>query len=227
MSPLKIIHFSDILCVWAYIGDTNLGKLAENFEDRIDVETRFCSVFPDSHGKISAGWSDRGGFNGYSEHVQQVADRFPEITLHSKVWSTTRPKSSASPHLFIKALELLDSGEPDAHFQKRIAFKAAAALRKAFFVEARDISDWSVQREISMDLGFDFDDVRNKIETGEAIAKLAADYEVSQSFHVRGSPTYILNEGRQALFGNISYGILAANVAELLSEQQELSGSMC
>ena len=44
---------------------------------------------------------------------------------------------------------------------------------------------------------------------------------------MQGSPTYILSEGRQILFGNISYGILEANVSELLSEKRTESGSVC
>jgi len=73
----------------------------------------------------------------------------------------------------------------------------------------------------------EFDDVLKKIETGEAIAKLAADYELAQSLRVHGSPTYILSEGRQILFGNISYNILEANVAELLAEKRHKTGSDC
>ena len=100
-------------------------------------------------------------------------------------------------------------------------------LRTAFFTQAKDISDWSVQRAVSEKIGVDFDAVQRKIETGEAIAKLAADYELGQALHVQGSPTYILSEGRQILFGNISYGILEANVSELLSEKRTESGSVC
>ena len=84
-----------------------------------------------------------------------------------------------------------------------------------------------MQRDIADRIGVDFDEVRRKIETGEAIADLAADYEMGQSLHVQGSPTYILNDGRQILFGNISYGILEANVSELLSERSNETGSVC
>ena len=64
----------------------------------------------------------------------------------------------------------------------------------------------------------DFDEVLKGIESGQAIARLAADYDLGQSQNVQGSPTYILNEGRQRLFGNIGYSILAANVKELIAD---------
>ncbi len=34
---------------------------------------------------------------------------------------------------------------------------------------------------------------------------------------VQGSPTYVFNEGRQMLYGNVGYRIIEANVRELLS----------
>jgi predicted DsbA family dithiol-disulfide isomerase len=227
MSALKIVHFSDVLCVWAYIGQASLFRLVEKFGDRVEVEEHFCSVFPDSQTKINKAWGDRGGFNGYADHVKTVAKEFENVSIHDGVWSKVRPKSSASPHLFIKAIKLLECEATEGTFFNRLSNRAAKELRAAFFAEAQDISDWAVQRAIGEKIGMAFDDVLKKIETGEAIAKLAADYELAQSLRVHGSPTYILSEGRQILFGNISYNILEANVAELLSEKRDEIGSDC
>jgi protein-disulfide isomerase len=73
----------------------------------------------------------------------------------------------------------------------------------------------------------DFADVLQRIETGEAIARLSADYDLAQGMGVQGSPTYILNEGRQKLFGDVGYRILAANVTELLAHARGGEGSLC
>jgi predicted DsbA family dithiol-disulfide isomerase len=227
MSVLKIVHFSDVLCVWAFVGQASLFRLVEQFGDKVQVEEHFCSVFPDTQTKISKTWQERGGFSGYAEHVKVISNAFENLRIHDDVWSKVRPKSSASPHLFIKAIELLDYEATESGFSNPLSNRAAKELRSAFFAQARDISDWTIQRTIAEKIGVDFDEVRKKIETGEAIAKLAADYELGQSLHVQGSPTYILNEGRQMLFGNISYGILEANVAELLSEKNNETGSVC
>lgn len=227
MTALKIVHFSDVLCVWAYVGQASLLRLVEKFGDRIEVEEHFCSVFPDTHTKIEKAWRDRGGFCGYADHVKTVANGFENVSIHDDVWSKVRPKSSASPHLFIKAIELIENDAIKATFLDRLSVRAARELRTAFFAQAQDISDWTVQRAISAKIGVDFDAVRQKIENGEAIAKLAADYELGQSLRVQGSPTYILSEGRHILFGNISYRILEANVSELLSEKRDEIASAC
>jgi len=227
MPPLKLVHFSDILCVWAYIGQTPLFRIAERFRDQLDIEVHYCSVFPDTQAKISTLWHDKGEFEGYARHVKDVASGFEDVRIHNDTWSKTRPFSSASPQLFIKAVELLEKDVDAVTFQSRLSVKAAKILRSAFFMDALDISDWSVQKQVSEQIGVKFADVCKKMETGEAMAKLASDYELGQKTGVKGSPTYILNSGRQIMFGNISYGILEANIAELLREQNELNASLC
>ncbi len=227
MSPLKMVHFSDILCIWAFIGQSPLHRLAERFGDQVEIEVHYTSVFPDTKAKISRLWGNKGGFDGYAHHVQDVARGFDDIKVHQKVWSETRPLSSASPHLFLKAVELVAQDECALDYRSRLSVRAARALRSAFFEDAQDISDWSVQKDVSEGIGLEFSDVRKRIETGEAMAKLTSDYELAQTAGVKGSPTYVINNGRQILFGNISYAILEANVAEVLKEQNQLKASPC
>ncbi|WP_425043458.1 DsbA family oxidoreductase [Primorskyibacter sp. S87] len=231
MSQVRIAHFSDVLCIWAYAGQRNLYQLIETFGDNVVVDVHFCSVFPDTQTKISKAWRDRGGFEGYGAHVQDVAAKFDGLTVNPSVWTDVRPRSSASPHLFIKAIELMEQ-EPQgaswpSHFTDQLSVRAAMELRAAFFADAQDISNWAVQRQVCDKIGLSFDKVLKKIETGEAIARLAADYELGQSLGVQGSPTYLMNEGRQKLYGNVGYGILEANISGLLREERSESASSC
>ena len=73
MAPVKLVHFSDVLCIWALVGQGNLQRLAQEFGQDVEIEVHFCSVFPDTQTKITKAWAARGGFGGYAEHVQGVA----------------------------------------------------------------------------------------------------------------------------------------------------------
>ena len=84
-----------------------------------------------------------------------------------------------------------------------------------------------MQREIAGLLHVDFDKILNKFKTGEAIARLTKDYDLAQLHGIEGSPTYVINEGRQKLFGNVSYGVIAANVNEMLASQGADAASLC
>ena len=229
MPTAQIDHFSDILCVWAYASQSNFDRLTAEFGDRITINIHFCSVFPDTWTKIASQWTDRGGFDGYANHVQGIAGKFENLPIHSDAWAKTRPRSSASPHLFIKAVELIEQEGfiSKAPVAERPSILAARELRSAFFTRAEDVSDWDVQREIAGLLHVGFDNILNKLKTGEAIARLTKDYHLAQLHGIEGSPTYVINEGRQKLFGNVSYGVIAANVNEMLASQSADAASLC
>jgi len=44
---------------------------------------------------------------------------------------------------------------------------------------------------------------------------------------VRGSPTLLLNQGRQKLYGNVGYGVIEATIQELLREPDAGEVSWC
>ena len=100
--PIEIQHFSDVLCVWAYIGHRRVEELANTFGERIEIRTRYCPVFTDVAGKIAGKWQHKGGFDGYAAHVHEVAGQFPHIELHANTWHEARPTSSARSSLAVE-----------------------------------------------------------------------------------------------------------------------------
>ena len=52
--PLAIDHFSDILCIWAYVADARMSELAAQFGGRVTVTWRCLSVFGNVPGKMTA-----------------------------------------------------------------------------------------------------------------------------------------------------------------------------
>lgn len=227
MPKIEICSYSDILCIWAYVAERRLEELAENFGDRIAINTRFCSVFPDAWGKIE---KKKDGFKGYNRHVKQVAELYPHITVHDEVWLTARPRTSFSPHVFLKAVALVERDDRNAEalpFLKSPSTLAAREMRIAFFTKAKDISDWQVHKEIAERIDIDYGKVDEKIRSSEAVAAVAADYDLAQKHGILGSPTVLMNEGRQKLFGNVGYRLLEANVQELLRRKPENEASWC
>jgi predicted DsbA family dithiol-disulfide isomerase len=226
---VDITYFSDVLCIWAYVAQARLEAIPRTFGRDVAIRPRFCSVFGDARGKIAAGWRDRGGFAGYSRHVQEIATRFPHIEVHPDTWLKTRPASSASPHLFITALRQIEAERPEnpASTGDSGAEAVAHAFRRAFFAEARDIADWDVQCAIAESFGVDIGAVERKFRDGTAFAGLAADYQDAERMRIEGSPTFVLNEGRQKLFGNVGFRIIEANIREMLQAPAETQASWC
>lgn len=226
MSAVRISYYSDVLCIWAYAAERRLQELTDAFGDQISIDSHYCSVFPDAWGKIEG----RGGFEKFNAHLREVAARFPHITVNDAVWLRGRPRTSASPHQFLKAVELVDrdSGDPATRpYLERLSTRAAREVRLAFFAEAQDVSDWNVQRDIAARLGIDYGKIEDRLRSSEALAALTIDYSLAADNGIAGSPTFYMNEGRQKLFGNVGYRLLEANVQELLRQPKEDEASWC
>lgn len=219
-----VTYFSDVLCIWAYISQIRLDQLAAEYGDRITMEEKFCSVYPDARSKTHNAWKDRGGYEAMNKTFQNIASKYPHISIHEDVWTKTQPRTSSSVHLFLKAIQLSDE---DVTFTDLASTKAISQFRSAFFAEARDISDWKVQGEIAEELGLDVDTIKSKIHSSEAAASLDADLKLASDLHIKGSPTFVMNEGRQVLFGNVGYKLIEANVEELFRKQNGDAASWC
>lgn len=219
-----VTYFSDALCIWAYVSQVRLDQLAAEYIDRITIEEKFCSVFPDARAKTAATWKDKGGYSAMNQNFQKMTTMFPHISVHEDVWTKVQPRTSSSVHLFLKAIQLLDE---DAASTDLNSTKAIRQFRTAFFAEARDVSDWHVQGEIAEELRLDVDAIRDKIHSSEAAAALDADLKLADSLGVKGSPTFVMNDGRQMLFGNVGYKLIEANVEELYREQSGDAASWC
>jgi len=224
MKTVPIVYYSDVLCVWAYFAQLRLDAIKRTYGDRVQFDYRFCSVFGDSARKISSAWAAKGRYEGFNAHILHAASAFPETKVNPNIWLAARPASSMAPHLFLKAIQL---GALEGEWAIDVLERAITAMRGAFFEDGRDISDQDVHREVAESVAVEMAVVMRFIRSGRAHAALASDYKDADAAGVQGSPTFILNEGRQKLFGNVGYRIIEANIEELLRTPTSDQASWC
>ena len=229
MNVVEITYFSDVLCVWAYVSQARIDAVKEKFRAAVRIENRFCSVFGDTARKITSSWKDRRGYEGFNAHLRQVAERFPHIEIHPDIWLKTRPLTSASAHLFMTAVQQWEhqsevtGGQSAANIFDQVMW----SFRCAFFRDCRDISRWDVQCEIAEELGVNVNAIEECIHGGAAFARLAGDYQDADKMRIEGSPSFVLNEGRQKLYGNVGFHVMEANIQELLLTPRTDEASWC
>ncbi len=230
--PIGLSCYSDVLCVWAYVSEIRLNELREKLGDKVNINYHFISIFGCTQRRIGDGWKDRGGFEGFSDHVTNVGKDSPQVEINPDVWRTTRPKTSATAHLFLKAVQLLEinndiPAEIIEENNNRTLFEELAwHIRCAFFSDCQDIAQLEVLYNIAESLGLPCNQIEKLINDGTALAALCCDGELRDKHKIEGSPTYLLNDGRQKLYGNVGYRIIEANVEELL-ERPEGMASWC
>jgi len=223
MAKVTLDYFTDVLCIWAYVAQIRLDELHQQFDQDIQVNEHFITLFGNTEKRIGEGWKNKGGFDGFNQHVMHVAEQFPHLKINPEVWKSCRPTSSANSHLYLKSVQLLvnENKISNSNFQQFIW-----NIRSAFFKDAADISDIKILRKLAEEISLPIDLIQDKLDSGSAIAALCADMELREQFKLEGSPTYLLDNGRQKLYGNVGYRILEANFQELL-ERPEGIASWC
>lgn len=214
--PLIVDYYSDILCVWAWIAQRRIDELNKKHQNSIFIQHNYIDVFGNVAMKIENQWQQKGGYAAYAEHVQASVSAFEDAHVNERVWMDLRPTTSANAHMVLKAIHIA--------FGHDRSVQAALMYRKAFFIEALDISDMNVLLNLAEAHKFDVQEFSKFINDGSAMAALMKDYQTSKLLSLKGSPSYILDGGRQTLYGNVGYRVLLANIEELQrNPQQEAS----
>ena len=226
------MYFTDVLCIWAYLAQIRIDELKAKFGGDVILQKHFIPVFGSVNSKMENNWGEQGGVAAYCGHVQTVAKKFGHIEIHPDVWVKNTPTTSTSCHVFLKAIQILVENKivsatvVSDGIKKNVFELAVWKMRVAFFKEAIDISALSEQMKIAENLGLPVDKIKNLIESGAAFAGLDDDLQLKEKYGVSGSPTLVLNEGRQIIYGNVGYRVIEANIQELLT-QPEYQASWC
>jgi predicted DsbA family dithiol-disulfide isomerase len=219
---IKVKYFSDVLCVWAYIAQIRVDELQRNFADDIEVEQHFITLFGNTQKRIGEGWKEKGGFDGFNRHVLEVGREYEHCRIHPDVWVGCQPSSSANAHLFLKAVDIhLKQSDMPSSQQQQVFNDLVWRVRCAFFEEARDISHFSVLFELANEFSITREMIQPLLDNGLALAEVFAEHDLKEKFKLEGSPTFVFNNGRQKLYGNVGYKIIEANILELLSDNSE------
>lgn len=211
-------YYSDVLCVWAWIAQRRIDELSTELGEKVALRYHYIDIFGDTETKIQKQWADKGLYQGFADHVVTSAAPYPDAKVSSKIWTGTQPTTSANAHLVLKAIELI--------YGKEDSQTMALAVRKAFFERAQDIGELAVLYSLIACHGLDETLVARKLGNGQALAALLSDYQSAQQMSLKGSPSYIIDNGRQVLYGNVGYRVLLANIEEII-KQPKNEASWC
>ncbi|RLA45252.1 MAG: disulfide bond formation protein DsbA [Gammaproteobacteria bacterium] len=211
--PLIIDYYSDILCVWAWIAQRRIDEVNQKLAGQVEFCYYYVDVFGDTASKMNVQWKDKGGYKGFAKHVQTSAAAFEDAPVNARIWTEVRPASSANAHLILKAVEI--------SYDQKKSIDIALMLRRAFFVDALDVSNLDVLSDLVAAVGLDRKAINASIRDGSAMAALMRDYQRCKQQNIKGSPSYVLDGGRQLLYGNVGYRVLHANIEELSKNPRE------
>lgn len=217
-APLIINYYTDILCVWAWVAQRRIDELEDQWHEKIEFRPHYIDLFGDTASRIGKQWKDRGGYEAFGNHVLTSSASYENAPVNQDIWKKIRPATSANAHLVLKAVELA--------YSTPASFSFATTVRKSFFVDMLDIGQLENLLSLAGKNEFDADKLQFHIENGTAMAALMQDYQNAQKLGLKGSPSWVMNDGRQILYGNVGYRILNANIKEII-EYPSSEASWC
>ena len=223
---LTIDYYSDTLCIWAYTAKIKIDEMKKQFAGQISINYRYTPLFVDMHAMLEENWADKGGLQGYNTIMHKLNGMFPYVEVHPDIGLKNLPRSSASCHMFLKAIDLLEQRDEikSDDEQNTLQEQADWLIRLGYFRDARDVSQQTVLMSFAEQLKIPVKPLETLLTNGEAMAALASCTTDDKQKLIEGSPTFVLNEGRQKLYGNIGYHVLDANIRALLEKPDDKPG---
>lgn len=220
---VQFSYWTDPLCIWAFVAQSRLERILSVHTDQLAVEYRVVPVFDSVPWRFREGpWKD-AGVEGRIDATRRVAREFGHEDVSGRCWATATPTSSWGPGAAIKAVFALEvAGDVEAG--AGAAYQVA--LRRAFFVDERNICHRDTQLELAEAQSLPRASIETQLDDGSALAALCEDNRRKEALRIQGSPTYVFADGRAQLYGNFPFEVLEATV-EALTSGAEPRGSNC
>jgi predicted DsbA family dithiol-disulfide isomerase len=205
---LKINLFSDIVCPWCIIGQYRLDKvLTTRFADlKVDIEHHPFELMPTAP---TEGVRLEQYFRSKGIAEPRLAFSRPEAEARASGLDLDLARQT---HVYrtIRAHTLLRHAR-DRGSQHDLS----AALMRAYFLEARNISDIEVLADVASHYGFRTDETRSLVMDPAELDKTEGQLTASRTLGVRSVPTFGI--GPIVIVGGRSEEEIASAISQALA----------
>lgn len=220
---IEVTYWSDPLCIWAFVSQHRHERVRADYADRVRIVERVVPVFGSIPRRFREGSWAEAGPQGRARKTREVAAKFGIEGVDGSLWVDDPPASSWSPGMAVVAVRAM-AAEGEVPEGNDALFHLA--LRDAAFVENRNTARREVQLEVAEALGIARAGLEARLDDGTAMAALWEDHHAREDQRVKGSPTYVCDDGREMLYGNVAEPVIRATLDALL-EGRDGGGSAC
>jgi predicted DsbA family dithiol-disulfide isomerase len=202
---VRIDIWSDIACPWCYIGKRRLETALADFGHRDEVEIVYRSFQLDPSAPTVV-----------TETAQQMlASRYGVSPAEAAQMQARVTELAAAEGMAWRHDETLHANTFDAHRLLHLAKQVGRqpelkeALLRANFVEARNLADHAVLREIAVGAGLPAERVDAVLAGDEFAAGVRADVDQARAYGATGVPFFVVDQ---------KYGVSGAQPTELFAQ---------
>jgi predicted DsbA family dithiol-disulfide isomerase len=205
---VRIEIWSDIACPWCYIGKRRLETALAGFEHRDDVEVEYRSFQLDPTAPTVATRTAQ----------EMLAEKFgvsreQAARMQAQVTDLAAAEGMAWQHDLTVHANTFDAHRL-LHLAKQVGrqVELKEAFMRANFVEARNMADHEVLRELAVGAGLPADRVDAVLRSDELAEEVRADIAQARAYGATGVPFFVV-DGR--------YGVSGAQPTELFGQVLE------
>ncbi|MCW2834055.1 MAG: Disulfide bond formation protein DsbA [Nocardioides sp.] len=208
---MRIDIWSDVVCPWCYIGKRRLEAALSTFEHAEDVEVVWHSF-----------QLDPGAPTSPTESTSvMLARKYGQSPAGARQMQDQVTSVAAEDGLAFRLPETLHVNTLDAHRLIHLALDQGGpelqgvmkeALLSAYFIEARNVADHDVLREVATSAGLDSAAVDRMLASDEHANDVIADIEQARSLGANGVPFFVIDS---------AFGVSGAQPAEVFSQVLE------
>ncbi|HZP14845.1 MAG TPA: DsbA family oxidoreductase [Nocardioides sp.] len=198
--------WSDVVCPWCYIGKRRLEKALATFPHEVEVVWRSYQLDPGSPKEAVDTVADYLGtkYGGGAEAGRAMVDRVEAVAAgEGMIWrhSQSLRVNTMDAHRLLHAA-LADGGPA-------LQGDLKEALLKAYFVDARNVADHAVLREIAVGVGLEEARVDEVLASVVYTDEVWNDQQTAASLGATGVPFYVIDR---------KYGVAGAEAAEVFTD---------
>ncbi|HXH77773.1 DsbA family oxidoreductase [Nocardioides sp.] len=205
---MRIDIWSDVVCPWCYIGKRRLEAALGTFEHADDVEVVWHSF-----------QLDPGAPTQPTESTSvMLARKYGRSAEGAREMQDQVTSVAADDGLAFRLSETLHVNTLDAHRLIHLALHRGGrelqgavkeALLSAYFLEARNVADHDVLREVATSAGLDGAEVDRVLASDEHADDVVADIERARSLGANGVPFFVIDN---------AFGVSGAQPADVFSQ---------
>ncbi len=189
---IKLYYAHDPMCSWCWAFRPSLLSLLEGLPKEIESLRLLGGLAPDSEDPMPE--ETRQLVKG---HWQTIEKQVPGTKFNYDFWAECEPRRCTYP----SCRAVIAARNQGQEFDAKMTF----AIQQAYYLQARNPSDYSILIELSDELGLDKDRFAKDIKSTEINEILQQEIKLSRRLNLNSFPSLLLDNGENQLRINPDY----------------------
>ena len=174
-----LYYFHDPMCSWCYAFQPAWKTIKSSLHGKVEVTYVLGGLAADEDELMPESLQET-----IKHHWQRIQQVVPGTEFNFDFWTACAPRRSTYP----ACRAVIAATNQGAESGKRMI----EAIQHAYYLEARNPSDYSTHLQLAGELGLDVKAIESDLQSNETEKELVRQLQLTQSMNVRSFPSLVL-----------------------------------